>query len=102
MALATGEERTRGHDAVVYVDDLSATYSVVKAGSNNPELTQAAVDVALWGYYRGTKFFWSYLRTDLNPADALTRDVSDLIGLVGARAWCETVVPPVEGPRYCE
>ena len=41
--------------------------------SRNARLCRIAVNITRWGHEHDTATVWSYLRTDLKPADALTR-----------------------------
>ena len=77
LGLATWEHLIRGTDILVYLDNQNAAYNFVSAGGTNPTSAKIAVDVSLWGYWTASRLFFQYIRTDLNPADALTRDSWD-------------------------
>ena len=97
LGLATWEQRIAGHDVLVYLDNTNAAFNFVKAGGRNPHTAAVAVDVALWGFYTDTRLYYQYVRTDLNPADALTRNSEwqDLLELFPEAAHCAPVLPDV-------
>ena len=74
MGIATWGHLFQGADVLVYLDNQNAAYNFVRAGGKAPETAKIATDVALWGYSQATRFFYQYIRTDLNVADALTRE----------------------------
>ena len=77
LGLSTWSELIKGQDVLVYLDNQNAAYNFVRAGGKSPGTARIATDVALWGYWNDTRFFYQYIRTDLNPADALTRESWD-------------------------
>ena len=73
MGLATWRTLIEGSDVLVYLDNQNAAYSFVRAGGKAIKTARITTDTALWGYETSTRLFYQYIRTDLNPADALTR-----------------------------
>lgn len=74
MGFATWADLLKDKDALCYTDNQNAAYAFVKIGSKNADITKTAVDVCTWAYINNTNTFFQYIRTDLNPADSLTRE----------------------------
>ena len=85
MGLKTFARDIEGHDLSVYCDNQNACYSFVRAGSKSLALSKLAIRTVIWCHDHNVKAYWSYIRTDLNPADSLTRadylrDMADILG----------------------
>ena len=74
MGFATWAPLLKDKDVLCYCDNQNAAYAFVKIGSKNAHITKIAVDVCTWAYINNTNTFFQYIRTDLNPADSLTRE----------------------------
>ena len=95
MGIKTWGDLIQGADVLVYLDNQNAAYNFVRAGGKNPATAKIATGVALWGYAQATRFFYQYIRTDLNPADALTRESwEDLAEFLPAENVWTPNVPP--------
>ena len=92
-ATNTWKKKIVGNDVLVYLDNIVSAYSFIKAGSKNEKACQWAVAQALWGHRMDVVFLYSYLRTDLNCSDALTR--SDYFGDLEQALPKEASVTPV-------
>ena len=73
MGFATWAPLLKDKDVLCYCDNQNAAYAFVKIGSKNAHITKVAVDVCTWAYINNTNTFFQYIRTDLNPADSLSR-----------------------------